>query len=84
MTTQTPLPPDPVAYDAVRNEHARRRGLPTPYIPGGDDPDLESTLRNERRYLRYLVWMAVIIIVAGFVLGIASALLNLPLLDPGL
>ena len=31
------LPPDPIAYDAVRNEHARARGLPGPYIAGGDE-----------------------------------------------
>ena len=38
------LPPDPVQYDEIRNEHARKRGLPGPYIAGGDDPELEKTL----------------------------------------
>ena len=46
--TSPPLPPDPVQYDEVRNEHARKRGLPGPYIAGGDDPDLPETLAHER------------------------------------
>ena len=33
------LPPDPAAYDSERNAAARRRGLATPYIPGGRDPE---------------------------------------------
>lgn len=72
------LPPDPVAYDAVRNEHARRRGLPAPYIAGGDDPDLPATLRRERPYVRLLVGMVVAIVVIGFALGIIEALITTP------
>ncbi len=69
-----PLPPDPLAYDSERNKHARARGLPGPYIVGGVDPNPEVGLREERKYLRLLVWMVAIIILAGFVLGIAIAL----------
>ncbi len=82
VTTPTPtapsLPPDPVQYDAVRNEHARRRGLRQPYIAGGDDPDLPQTLVRERRYVRLLVGMTVAIVALGFVLGIVAALITGP------
>lgn len=80
MTTPTPtvpsLPPDPVQYDAVRNEHARKRGLPQPYIVGGDDPELPQTLVRERPYVRLLVGMIVVIVALGFVLGIVAALIG--------
>ncbi len=69
-----PIPPDPIAYDSERNKHARARGLPGPVIVGGADPDPEAGLREERKYLRLLVWMVVVIVLAGFVLGIAIAL----------
>jgi adenine/guanine phosphoribosyltransferase-like PRPP-binding protein len=72
------LPPDPEQYDAVRNEHARKRGLAQPYIAGGDDPDLPQTLATERRYTRLLVAMVVGIVALGFVLGIAAALITGP------
>ena len=73
------LPPDPDAYDAIRNEHARKRGLAQPYIAGGDDPQLDHTLDRERPYLRILVAMAIGIVVLGFGLGIVSALLGNPI-----
>ena len=80
MTTPTPtvpsLPPDPVQYDAVRNEHARKRGLPQAYIVGGDDPELPQTLVRERPYVRLLVGMIVVIVALGFVLGIVAALIG--------
>jgi hypothetical protein len=72
------LPPDPTAYDSVRNEHARKRGLPQPYIAGGDDPQLPETLRRERRYVRLLIWMVGGIIALGFVLGVIGALITGP------
>jgi hypothetical protein len=72
------LPPDPTQYDAVRNVHARKRGLQQPYIAGGDDPDLPATLRRERLYLRLLIAMVVLIVVIGFALGIAEALMTTP------
>lgn len=65
-------------YDAVRNEHARKRGLQQPYIAGGDDPDLPETLTTERRYTRLLVAMVVGIVALGFILGIAAALITGP------
>ena len=76
-----PLPPDPVQYDAVRNEHARKRGLPGPYIAGGDDPDLPETLEHERRYVRLLLAMVIASVVIGFALGIVEAFLAIPPLD---
>jgi len=80
VTTPTPtvpsLPPDPVQYDAVRNEHARKRGLPQAYIVGGDDPELPQTLVRERPYVRLLVGMIVVIVALGFVLGIVAALIG--------
>ena len=80
MTTPAapPLPPDPVQYDAVRNEHARKRGLQQPYIAGGDDPDLPQTLARERPYVQILVAMTVGIVALGFILGIAAAIITGP------
>jgi hypothetical protein len=82
VTTPTPtapsLPPDPVQYDAVRNEHARKRGLQQPYIAGGDDPDLPRTLVRERPYVQILVAMTAGIVALGFVLGIVAAIITGP------
>ena len=78
MPEDAPLPPDPDAYDSPRAVQARARGLAAPYIPGGDDPDLERTRRRERRYVRWLVLMIVVVVLAGFVLGIAANALGLP------
>ena len=75
------LPPDPVQYDAERNVHARKRGLPTPYIAGGNDPDLPATLRRERVYVRLLIAMIVAIVVIGFALGFVEAALGIPAFD---
>ncbi len=71
-----PLPPDPDAYDSPRATQARARGLSAPYIAGGLDPDLEATKGRERRYVRLLIAMIVILILAGFVLGIVAKLLG--------
>ena len=76
-TTPASVPPDPVAYDSERNAAARRRGLATPYIPGGRDPDQATANREERRYLRILVVMVIVIVAAGFVLGFVAALVGL-------
>lgn len=72
------LPPDPEAYDSERATQARARGLAAPYIAGGLDPDIEATRRRERRDRRLLVAMIVIVILAGFVLGILANLLGFP------
>ncbi|MES2209553.1 MAG: hypothetical protein V4515_05135 [Chloroflexota bacterium] len=76
MTANSSLPPDPEAYDAVRNQHARKRGLAAPYIAGGRDPDPAAGLAEERRLLRWLVVMVVLLVLSGFVVGIAAALLG--------
>ncbi|HET9614659.1 MAG TPA: hypothetical protein VFP22_07590 [Candidatus Limnocylindrales bacterium] len=83
MTDQ--LPPDPDAYDTERNRAARQRGLSTPYIPGGRDPDQEAAEREDRRYLRILLAMVIVIVLAGFVLGVIALLSGLNGLvgDPG-
>ena len=75
------LPPDPVQYDEIRNEHARKRGLPGPYIAGGDDPELDKTLRYERRYVRLLVAMVIAIVLIGFLLGVVEVALNISTTD---
>jgi hypothetical protein len=71
------VPPDPAAYDTERSAAARRRGLATPYIPGGRDPDQAAAEREDRRYVRLLLVMVIVIIAAGFVLGFVAALLGL-------
>ena len=71
------LPPGSRPVRRVRNEHARKRGLPGPYIAGGDDPEIEKTLRYERRYVRLLIAMVVAIVALGFLLGIVEVMLNI-------
>ena len=68
--------PDPTEYDSERNALARARGLNAPYIAGGRDPDPDTGLREERRFLRLLLLMVGAIIVGGFVLGILTNLLT--------
>ncbi len=75
-TPVAPLPPDPAAYDAVRNVHARARGLPAAYIAGGTDPDPGPALREERYYGRLLLFMVLVLILGGFVVGAALALIG--------
>ena len=57
---------------------ARRKGLEQPYIAGGEDPEIEETLRRERPYVQILVWMVVILIAMGFVLGMIGAIVGSP------
>lgn len=71
------LPPDPQAYDTERSAAARRRGLATPYIPGGRDPNQATADAEDRRYLRILLIMVIVIVLAGFVLGILAQLAGL-------
>jgi hypothetical protein len=75
-TTVSNLPPDPVAYDSPRSVRARAKGLQAPYIAGGEDPDPAAGIAEERRYVRLLVAMAVLIIASGFVIGTVIALLG--------
>lgn len=72
------LPADPEAYDSPRATQARARGLSAPYIAGGLDPDPETTRRSERRYVRLLIVMIVVLVLAGPVLGIIANLLGFP------
>ena len=71
------LPPDPQAYDTERSAAARRRGLATPYIPGGRDPDQARAEAEDRRYVRILLIMVIVIVLAGFVLGVLAELAGL-------
>ena len=75
-TPAATLPPNPAAYDAVRNVHARARGLPAAYIAGGTDPDPAPALREERYYGRLLLGMVVVLILGGFVVGTVLALIE--------
>jgi hypothetical protein len=68
------LPPDPAAYDDPRNVRARAKGLPTPYISGGTDPDPAKGIYEDRYYGRLLVAMVAALIFAGFVLGLLIAI----------
>jgi hypothetical protein len=55
---------------------ARRRGLASAYIAGGEDPDPERTRRQESRYIRLLVIMVVAIVGSGLLVtfvGLALA-----------
>ena len=78
QTTPANLPPDPGKYDEYRNVAARKRGLEQPYIDGGEDPEIEETLRRERPYVQILIAMVVIIVLAGFVLGVIGAIITAP------
>jgi hypothetical protein len=77
-TSAPPLqvPPDPERYDSPRARRAREKGLPGPYIAGGDDPDIGPALAEERRYWRLLVAMVAVIVGAGFIIGTILALVG--------
>jgi hypothetical protein len=49
--------------------------LPGPYITGGNDPELAVAQAEERRLGKILLAMVIVIVAAGFVIGIAIALL---------
>ncbi len=68
------LPPDPAAYDSARARIARAKGLESPYIPGGTDPDPAAGRAEERRYGKLLLAMIAVLVLGGFVVGIAIAL----------
>ena len=82
MSGEAPRPsggfrPDPEEYDSPRAQRAREKGLPGPYITGGEAPDEEQALAEERRLGRWLVLMVAVIVAAGFVLGLIAALLGI-------
>ncbi len=76
MAAMNAVPPDPDRYDSPRDARARAKGMPGPYITGGDDPDLGTALVEERRLSRWLVIMVVTIIGSGFVIGTILALVG--------
>lgn len=71
-----PVPPDPAAYDHPRAQLARAKGLDMPYIPGGDDPEIERSRREERRLLWLLLAMVAVVVLSGFVLGALAILVT--------
>lgn len=72
----TEIAPDPRRAADPRAVLARKRGLPGPYITGGDDADPNASRREERRYGTLLLVMVVAIVLAGFVLGLLGVLLG--------
>jgi len=74
--TGRPLRPDPEVYDSPRAQRARDKGLPGPYITGGEAPDEPQARAEERRLWRWLVAMVAVIVASGFVLGVIAALLG--------
>lgn len=72
----TGLPPDPIAYDSPRAVRARAKGLPAPYIAGGDDPDPAAGIAQDRRYVRLLLAMAAAILASGFIIGTVISLVG--------
>ena len=75
--TGRPAHPDPELYDSPRAQRAREKGLPGPYITGGEAPDEAEALAEERRLGRWLVLMVAVIVAAGFVIGLIAALLGI-------
>jgi hypothetical protein len=67
------LPPDPAEYDSARAQIARAKGLKTPYIAGGRDPEPDKGLAEDRHYGKLLLWMVLVLMFGGFVVGIALA-----------
>ena len=80
--TGRPLRADPELYDSPRAERARAKGLQGPYITGGDDPRARGRApRSAGSAL--LVAMVVMIVAAGFVIGIAALLVSRSRSDRG-
>lgn len=67
-----PHPGQPVPWPPRPDQ----RGLAAPYPPGGVDPDPEAGLREDRRYLRLLIAMVLLIVVGGFVISLIGLLLG--------
>lgn len=73
-TSQRPIRDLPPVTE--REMAARRRGLASAYIEGGDDPELERTLRRERRYVRLLVAMVLVIVVGSLLVSIVNLVIT--------
>ena len=80
MTSEPERPSEqrgPLApYEPDRAARARARGLTSARIAGGEDPNLEEGLRQDRYYGRILLIMVIVIVAAGFVLGIAANIIT--------
>lgn len=77
------IPPDPQAYDSERSAAARKRGLSTPYIPGGRDPDQAGADAEDRRWLRILLIAVIAVVLGGFVFGFLASIAGLDALVGG-
>ncbi|MEO5939812.1 MAG: hypothetical protein ABIZ72_02730 [Candidatus Limnocylindrales bacterium] len=77
------VPPDPQAYDSERSAAARKRGLSTPYIPGGRDPDQAGADAEDRRWLRILLIAVIAVVLGGFVFGFLASIAGLDALVGG-
>ncbi len=87
-TTEGTPNPEPAAQPTIairdlppvteRELAARRRGLASAYIAGGDDPDPERTRREEARYVRLLILMVVLIVGSGLVVTFVGLILAGP------
>jgi hypothetical protein len=83
-TTEPPTAPAPAVVIrelppvTERELAARRRGLSSAYIAGGDDPDPERTRREEARYIRLLILMIALIVGSGLVVTFVGLILAGP------
>lgn len=79
-----PLPDQPPTAPSARaewsserrDEMARAKGLPGSTIVGGGDPRLDETVERERPWVIALLVMVVVLVLAGFVLGILGAAID--------
>jgi hypothetical protein len=84
--TREPTPPGPEVDEGAMAPHPGRsvpwpprelrRGLASPYPPGGVDPDPDAGRREERFYLRLLIAMVLLIVVGGFVVSLIGIVLG--------
>lgn len=82
----TGTPPSAAPADVIRDLPpvterelaARRRGLSSAYIAGGDDPDPERTRREEARYIRLLILMIALVVGSGLVVTFVGLILAGP------
>ena len=74
-TTGAPPPYRDLPPVTERELAARRRGLASAYIPGGEDPDPALTKAQEDRYVRLLIGMVVLIVGGGFLVTFIGLIL---------
>jgi hypothetical protein len=76
MTQPSSAPPAAPPPLSQRDAIARAKGVPGGTIKGGEDPDLKQTLARERPWVRMLVAMTIVLVLAGFVLGAIATFLG--------